>query len=250
MQPYDNTDVLKSKVQDLFSGEDLQTIEREANWENPEFINLVARLVDLEGIKKELQTEVEQVSLGKRHQQELQPYVDAMLGASGLTPLQAKTSVYYGILTYRCEEFPQLVPILVHYGSRGRGKSRAIDQEEAFFNSPVRVVGKTYTDLAKGLDGAKTAIIEEGDKFSSQDCEYMLQQRCSEAQRKQVIHVPPTQMEQEIDSFGCTIIHRREPFRDAATRSRAIMVKHGRKPGNYHLTEVDREAFEVSSKGV
>lgn len=177
------------------------------------------------------------------YREQLQPYVDAMLGASGLTPMQAKTAVYYGILTYRYERFPNLVPILHYLGPTGTGKSGAINQMEKFANVATRVPGSTYTDLGLGLNKAKVAIVEEGDKFSSIKCEYLLQQRCNETQRCQVIHVPPEQKSQEIDSFGCTIIHRRVSFSDTATRNRSITIKTKRRKGEYQLTDVSRERF-------
>ena len=181
--------------------------------------------------------------------EQLQPYVDAMLGASGLILMQAKTAVYYGILTYRYEEFPNLVPILPYLGPTGTGKSRSIDQMEKFINISTRVPGSTYTDLGKGLHKVKVAIVEEGDKFSDIKCEYLLQQRCVVTQRNQVIHIPPSQGAQEIDNFGCTIIHRRVSFSDTATRNRSIAIKTRKRKGDYHLSDVDQGAFaEIASQ--
>jgi len=183
------------------------------------------------------------------YKQQLQPYVDAMLGVSGLTIMQAKTAVYYGILTYRYGGFPNLVPILHYLGATGTGKSWAIDQMEKFINAPIRVPGSTYTDLGLGLDKAGVAIVEEGDKFSDIKCEYLLQQRCVKTQRKQVIHVPPAQGAQEIDIFGCTIIHRRVSFSDTATRNRSITIKTRKKEGSYHKRDVDQGRFaEIASQ--
>jgi hypothetical protein len=183
------------------------------------------------------------------YEEQLQPFVEAMQGASGLTIMQAKTAVYYGILTYLYEKFPKLVPILLYLGATGSGKTSAIDQMEEFINNSARVPGSTYTDLGRGLDKAKVAIVEEGDKFSSIKCEYLLQQRCVEAQKNQVIHIPPTQMTLEIESFGCTIIHRRVSFSDTATRNRCITIKTRKKGGDYQKRTVDKGRFaEIATK--
>jgi hypothetical protein len=112
------------------------------------------------------------------------------------------------------------------------------------------VPGSTYTDLGLGLDDAGVAIVEEGDKFSDIKCEYLLQQRCVEIQRKQVIHVPPAQGAQEIDTFGCTIIHRRVSFSDTATRNRSITIKTRKKEGSNHKRDVDQGRFAEIARQV
>jgi hypothetical protein len=222
--------------------EGLSPEEAEQKFETDPDIQRLARLVveANELTEKEIELRAELYWI---HTKLLQPFVDAMLGASGLTLMQAKTAVYYGILTYLYEEFPDLVPILNILGPTGTGKSEAIKQMERFINVPIRVPGSTYTDLGLGLHEAKVAIVEEGDKFSNIKCEYLLQQRCNESQRRQVIHVPPDQKPQEIDNFGCTIIHRRVSFSDTATRNRSITIKTKRKKGDYHASNTDRDRF-------
>ena len=174
---------------------------------------------------------------------ELQPYIDAVVQASGLDVMQAKVAVYYGTLTYHYEKFPKLVPILFYLGATGTGKSSAISQMEGFVLSSSKVTGSTFTDLGKQLNKVKVAIIDPADKFSGGRSEYLLQERCVEAERKQIIHVPPLQAGEELDIFGCTIIGRRVSFSDLATRNRSILIKTKRKLGNYYLSDVDRNNF-------
>ncbi len=222
--------------------EGLSPEEAQQRYETDPDIQRLARLVV--EIDKLTEKEIEyRAKYYLFYKDQLQSYVEAMLGASGLTLMQAKTAVYYGILTYRYEEFPELVPILHNLGPTGTGKSRAIDQMERFVNASLRVPGSTYTDLGKGLNKTRVAIIEEGDKFSDIKCEYLLQQRCVEAQGRQVIHIPPAQEPLEIDLFGCTIIHRRVSFSDTATRNRSITIKTRRRLGSYHVIDVDKGRF-------
>jgi len=222
--------------------EGLSPEETQHRFETDPDIQRLARLIVGIHELREKETEL-RAKQGLYYRQQLQPYVEAMTGASGLTPMQAKTAVYYGILTYRYEEFPNLVPILLYLGATGTGKTAAIDQMEKFINVSTRVPGRTYTDLGLGLDEAIVAIVEEGDKFSDIKCEYLLQQRCVERQRNQIIHLPGTQIAQEIDIFGCTIIHRRTSFSDTATRNRSVTIKTRKRVGRYQKRDIDQGRF-------
>jgi len=235
-------DWIDSQLEGLSPEEAQQKFESDLDIQR--LAGLVVKLHEL----REKETEY-RVKIRLFYRQQLQSYVEALQGASGLTLMQAKTAVYYGILTYRYEEFPGLVPILLYLGATGTGKSRAIDQMEKFVNASLRVPGSTYTDLGKGLNKTRVAIIEEGDKFSDTKCEYLLQQRCVETQARQVIHIPPTQESVEIDLFGCTITHRRVSFGDTATRNRSITIKTRRRLGTYHVSDVDKGRFaEIASE--
>jgi hypothetical protein len=119
-----------------------------------------------------------------------------------------------------------------------------LDELEKFVNSPKRIEGKTSTDIGKGLDNAVTALIDEGD-FRQERAEDLIRDRCSRNLARQVLHTPPDQRVVLIYNFGATIIHKREPFRDTATRNRTVTIKTQRRSGTYKVTDVNTDGVKA-----
>jgi len=193
-----------------------------------------------------------EAELGGLLQQTLKPYLDSLLGASGLTTFQAKTILYYAILCHRLDDF-DIIPLLTLFGQTGTGKSEAMKQFRRILGMPddAKVVASTYSDLAKGLNNISVAIIEEADDLRPPErCEELLQKRIDRNQRKQVVHIPPTQKAVEFNNFGATIIHKRGGYNDMATRNRTIMIKTAQRTGDWKLTAVDSGLFEQIAKAV
>ncbi|HUU64183.1 MAG TPA: hypothetical protein VMX96_09755 [Dehalococcoidia bacterium] len=166
----------------------------------------------------------------------LQPAIDAMLRASGLKLNQAKTSVYYAVVTWLRNEL-DFIPILEFRGNSGTGKTAAIDQLQKLLAYPQMINGRTYSDIGANLNNVHTAIIEEGD-FKQERPEELVRDRCTKKFAIQVIHKPPRQDATTIYNFGATVIHKRQPFVDTATRNRTIIIKTRRAPGKYSPTEI------------
>lgn len=174
----------------------------------------------------------------------LEPYIRAMLTASGITEFQAKTMIYYGLGCYQVDSFDEY-PLLTLLGDTGTGKSRAVEQlEKVLPEWKLIEEGATYSDLAKGLDNKRIVVIEEADKLQPlQRCEGLLQDRTQKARRKTVVHIPPTMIVMEIDNWGATIVHKRESFNDIATRNRSIIIKTEKKVGYWQVMDVDTAGF-------
>ncbi|MFC1977176.1 hypothetical protein ACFLWS_02780 [Chloroflexota bacterium] len=175
----------------------------------------------------------------------LRPAIQAMMSASGLNINEAKTGVYYAVLTYLLDDYPELVPILLFQGNSGTGKSAAENQLEKLVNQPKRIEGRTYSQVGRSINGAVTAIVDEGD-FKQDRVELeLLQLRCCARYANQTIHIPPEQRPININNFGATIIARRKPFSDTATRNRTITIKTQRRPGNYQQVDIDNQGIRA-----
>lgn len=174
--------------------------------------------------------------------------IDAMMSASGLTKEQAKTCVYYAVMTFLREEYSELIPILLFLGNSGTGKSRAMNQMERIVNQPTRIEGRTYSQVGRSLNGAVTALIDEGDFTQNRVETELLQLRCCETHADQTIHIPPEQRPERIHNFGATIITRRKPFSDTATRNRTITIKTQRRPGNYRIVDIDNQRIRTMAE--
>ena len=92
---------------------------------------------------------------------------DALMSVSGLTREQAKTCIYYAVMTYLLDSYPDdyLIPILCLQGNSGTGKSKAVQFMAKLVNQPAMLNGrgKTFSEIASDLNGVTTAVIEEAD---------------------------------------------------------------------------------------
>lgn len=174
----------------------------------------------------------------------LEPYIKAMLGASGITEFQAKTMIYYGLGCYHIDSFDEYA-LLTLFGKTKTGKTKAMEQLAKVLPQWVLVEsGATYSDLAKALHEIRVVVIEEEDKLRPQDrCEGLLQDRTQKAKRKAIAHIPPSQTVMEIDNWGATILHKRDSFNDPATRNRSIIIQTEEKVGYWQVSDVDKAGF-------
>lgn len=172
--------------------------------------------------------------------------VEALQSVSGLDREQAKTCVYYAVMTYLLDTYPDdyLIPILCFQGNSGTGKSKAVKAMNKLVNEPTMLngKGKTFSDIATDLSGVTTALIEEADFKQTRIEIQLLQLRTERRHQSQVIHKPPEQNLFPIRNFGATIVEKRVPFSDAAVRNRTITIKTVRREGDYrevHEVEID-----------
>lgn len=170
--------------------------------------------------------------------------VDSLISVSGLVREQAKTCIYYAVMTYLLDTYPDdyLVPILCLQGNSGTGKSQAIKLMAKVVNEPTMLngKGKTFSGIASDLNGIVTALIEEADFKQPRIEIQLIQLRTERRHKNQVIHRPPDQRPLSIENFGATIVEKRVPFSDAAVRNRTITIKTARRAGDYReVSEVD-----------
>lgn len=168
--------------------------------------------------------------------------ITTMLGASGLTPNQAKTIIYYSTATHLEVD---IQPILCFFGPAGTGKTSAMEQQQPYLCGAKQSRGKTKSSLREDLANTKTIIIEEGDRVD----EELIRDRYSK--RTSNIAVMREDISgwsnQERNIFGATVIHKRRPFEDVAIRSRTIFIKTKRRSGNYQIKAVSDEEVKAIS---
>lgn len=173
----------------------------------------------------------------KLEAQVLDEYVKALMGASAIKEQEAKTCVYYAMLTYRLDSLPK-VPILALIGPIGTGKSTLLNQLALFVSEPKWVSTESRASLRDQLDGCRTALIDEGDKVD----EDLLVRRYSKETGRLCYNRATdkgTWLPVQANIFGATIICRRTPFKDQATASRSIVITTRFQPGNYKITELN-----------
>lgn len=152
----------------------------------------------------------------------LEPYVEAMLGATGINKWQAQTCVLYALLTWHLNEL-EYMPALVWFGATGTGKSDGIQQMLYMVKDPKEITGKTYATLRDELHQCSTALLDEGDKIS----EAILRNRTDKRQST-ITHKrqhPSGFSDEQAKVFGATIIARRDPIGAADLRNRAIIIR-------------------------
>jgi hypothetical protein len=161
------------------------------------------------------------IEKGKLESKLLEPYIEALTGASGITEDQARICLIYALCTYR--DGLEKKPILAIRGMTGTGKSALLSQMELFVKNPVRARASTYATTREEMFGCHTYLVDEGDKIS----EHLLLCRTDETISEITIMAPARGQgwkPKTGDVFGYTVIARRSPFGDAAVRNRAIVI--------------------------
>lgn len=170
-----------------------------------------------------------------------EPYISALLGASGISLYQAKTCLYYAVATHYLPDKIDTMPILALIGVIGTGKTKLINQLRKMVKQPKTIGAESQSTLRDELDGTVTALIDEGDKVYE---DYLVRRYARDASK--ISYKLPNKDSngwRKVDAniFGATIIARRTPFADVATQSRAIIITTKYKPGNYEVTDIDEE---------
>lgn len=165
---------------------------------------------------------------------QLQPYVEALLGASGLSEFDAVTSVLYAIATHLdLEEYP----LLVYQGVAGSGKSSAMKQLFPMCKGSEWIRGKTPAAQQRELKlGVSTAFVEEGDKIDND----LYTCRFSKQTGEMSINEPDGAGWKltPYNIFGATVLHRRVSIGDVGLRSRSIVIRTKFKPDNYQIRPI------------
>ncbi len=168
----------------------------------------------------------------------LEPYVRAMMGASGLTLEQAKTCVYFAIYTHHMGELAK-APTLNFQGPTATGKTSAMEQLTTLVCKPKVIKGRTFPTVRDELDKTTTALIDEADKIEG--LEELLTYRYSRGNGTLTVNkIQPRGGYQPVnlDLFGATVVVRRTPFADTAFRGRVIVINTKSRRGDYEVTNV------------
>ncbi len=94
----------------------------------------------------------------------LEPYIEVLTGASGITEEQARICVLYALCTHRDDL--DSMPILPIMGMTGTGKSWLLDQMQLLVKDPKIATATTYATMRDEMVGCRTYIIDEADKVS------------------------------------------------------------------------------------
>ncbi|MBF4481858.1 hypothetical protein [Dehalococcoides mccartyi] len=90
----------------------------------------------------------------------LRPYVSALMNASRLNEFDATTCALFATTTYL--DLAQY-PILVFLGTRGSGKSAAMNQLYFMCKGAKRITGTTFATQRNQLENTRTAFLDEAD---------------------------------------------------------------------------------------
>ena len=143
-------------------------------------------------------------------------------GSTGLSPHSARTLILYSGLTYTMAKLDQF-PILVIKGPTETGKSTSmLIASELCCNVIETISQPTKAVLRDSLKENTTVFVEEADHID----EGLLTSRYSKDSPLPVNRNMGngTFMRQSLQLFGATIMHRRVPFIDPATESRALTI--------------------------
>ncbi len=145
-----------------------------------------------------------------------------IVGSTGLSLHSARTLILYCGLTYTMAKLDQL-PILVIKGPTETGKSTSMLIAGELCNNTQEIISQpTKAVLRDSLKENTTVFVEEADHID----EGLLTSRYSKDSPLPVNRPMGNGsfMRQSLQLFGATIMHRRVPFIDPATESRAITI--------------------------
>ncbi|MDD5095017.1 MAG: hypothetical protein PHV74_11660 [Dehalococcoidia bacterium] len=176
-------------------------------------------------------------------------YVGAVIGACGLDINQAKTVVYYAVVTHAMEK-SDIMPVMVIMGPQGTGKSSLIEMIQKFTCRVYLINGRiSYAELRDSLKPNTTALIEEADRINENLILGRYSRRTSATSVKRGGAAIGYKSE-GLDLFGATVLHRRVPFKDAALDSRSIIIMTRYKPGTYSMPEIDGQKLKEIAEHV
>ena len=158
--------------------------------------------------------------------------------ACGLDLNQAKSITYYAVATHGLTHL-RLFPALFLQGAPATGKSTILDILELLTYQPKRLDGSlSKAEFRDSLNDSPTVLIEEADQVN----ERQIRNRYSRSTSKMSVKRERRQgwESEPLDTFGATVLHRRDPFKDPAVQSRAITVRTRKADGpfNADLNEI------------
>jgi len=160
------------------------------------------------------------------------PYVEAVKKAGNLDENQAKTLVYYCIMTWSDE--PEIRPPVDLDGEAGTGKNGIMKQMKPWCRGAKWIVGreKTPAQLRDELANTTTAFVEEADKTKDpKSTENWYQLRYDEmgkeiSYRRQKLNRSEYSVSEEVtcNHFGYTVLHTQNPFQSSEMERRILRI--------------------------
>lgn len=159
---------------------------------------------------------------------------------SGADKFQLRTAGYYAVTTWHLCEFDRF-PYLVFYGVTGVGKTELMEATSYFCYMPVIINASTETPavIREKFDQANegTAVMEEfGDYNLGEDIYNYLNGRYARATAK-ASKMSPTGyggwLPKQYVTFGATLVHRLEHFKQPTLQNRSIWLYILYTPGSY-----------------
>jgi transposase len=130
------------------------------------------------------------------------------------------------------------MPILAIIGPHGTGKTDLLKQLEKMVWQPKLIGALSTAELRDELDKTGTALIDEADNIHEAHLIRRYSVETANVSWKESLGDRKWQRH-DANIFGATILARRTPFKDTATKSRAIIIATKYRPGSYKSTEVD-----------
>lgn len=182
------------------------------------------------------------------------PFVDALSRVSNLDKNQAKTLVYYCIMTWSDE--PKVRPIIELNGESGTGKNGIMQQIQPWCQEAKWINARNITppQLRDQLANTVTAFIEEADKTQGQtQCENWYQMRYGDTSkevsyRRLELTGKDRQISRQVtrNHFGYTILHTQNPFQSTEMDRRILRInifKDSSRP--YTITDIPTREFPL-----
>jgi hypothetical protein len=180
---------------------------------------------------------------------DIKPFVDALMTVGNLDVNQAKTLVYYCIMTWSDE--PKIRPIVDLNGESGTGKNGIMKQLKPWCRGAKWINARSITSaqLRDELADTQTAFVEEADKTKDpKESENWYQNRYEDtgrdvSYRRQFTvsrggHTRSLYRQETHNHFGYTLLHTQNPFQTAEMDRRTLRITlykdHNR---SYRLTE-------------
>ncbi|MFC1958931.1 hypothetical protein ACFLV6_03355, partial [Chloroflexota bacterium] len=188
--------------------------------------------------------------------EEIKPFILALMGASNLDENQAKTLVYYALMTW--SDVPRIRPIIDLNGESGTGKNRIMLQISPWCNDAKWIVARNITSaqLRDQLADTVTAFIDEADKTREQTlCENWYQMRYEDTGKEasyRTLQLVGKNKDKQIsrqvtcNHFGYTILHTQNPFQSTEMDRRILRITiYKDSTRNYKVTEIPREEMPL-----
>jgi len=163
----------------------------------------------------------------------IMPYVEALKKAGNLDENQAKTLVYFCIMTWSDE--PKIRPIVNLNGETGTGKNGIMKQMMPWCHDAKWIVGreKTSAQLRDELANTTTAFVDEADKTNDpKSSENWYQLRYEEtgknfSYRRQKLNRSGDSVSEQVtcNHFGYTVLHTQNEFQSGEMERRTLRIR-------------------------
>jgi hypothetical protein len=181
-------------------------------------------------------------------------FVDALKGAGNLNDNQAKTLIYYALMTW--SDVPRIRPIIDLNGESGTGKNGIMRQIQPWCREAKWVNARNMTSpqLRDNLANTVTVLIEEADKTQGQtQCENWYQMRYDDSGKEVTygrLELTPKdkQITRQVtrNHFGYTVLHTQTPFQSTEMDRRILRITiYKDSSRNYKISEIPMEEFPL-----